>query len=122
MGVSFGGAAVGVTYAANTGSYTKIGRQVTATGYLQLSSKGSSTGDARITGLPFTINNSDAAAATAGVRFNLVTFANQFQAWGQSNTTTVFLEEITISGVVSNITDADFANNSQVNFSLTYFV
>jgi hypothetical protein len=29
MGVSFGGASVGVTYNANTGTYTKVGRQVT---------------------------------------------------------------------------------------------
>jgi hypothetical protein len=72
--------------------------------------------------LPFTINNSDLATCTAGIRFNLVTFANQFQAWGQANTTTVNLEEITVLGIVSTLTDADFANNSQVIFSLTYFV
>jgi len=122
MGVSFGGASVGVTYAANTGGYTKIGRQVTATGYLQLSSKGSSTGVARITGLPFTINNSDAATSSASIRFNIVTFANQFQAWGQANSTLVNLEEITEAGTVTSLTEADFANNSQVIFSLTYFV
>ena len=34
MGISFGGASVGVTYGANTGNYTKIGRQVTVVGYL----------------------------------------------------------------------------------------
>jgi hypothetical protein len=57
MGVAFGGASVGVTTSLNTGTYTKIGRQVTLNGYLQLTSKGSSTGVAVITGLPFTIPN-----------------------------------------------------------------
>jgi hypothetical protein len=33
MGVSFGGASVGVTTSANTGTYTKIGRQVTVNGF-----------------------------------------------------------------------------------------
>jgi hypothetical protein len=43
MGIAFGGASVGVTYAtANAGKYTKIGRQVTVTGYIELlTSKGS---------------------------------------------------------------------------------
>jgi hypothetical protein len=44
MGIAFGGAAVGVTASSNTGTYTKIGRQVTVNGYLALTSKGSSTG------------------------------------------------------------------------------
>jgi hypothetical protein len=36
MGIAFGGASVDVTYSANTGTYTKIGRQVTVSGYLAL--------------------------------------------------------------------------------------
>jgi hypothetical protein len=39
MGVSFGGASVGVTYNANTGTYTKIGRQVTVNGILNFQAK-----------------------------------------------------------------------------------
>jgi hypothetical protein len=43
--ISFGGASVGVTYAASrAGQYTKIGRQVTATAYILLTNKGTSTG------------------------------------------------------------------------------
>lgn len=45
--LNFGGAATGITYAAGTsGRYTKIGRLVTATANLVLSSKGSATGSA----------------------------------------------------------------------------
>jgi hypothetical protein len=53
-GLTFGGAAVGITYgASNGGRYTKVGRLVTASFLLQLSAKGSSTGTAILTGLPF---------------------------------------------------------------------
>src|SRR5260221_14348861 len=56
-GVAFGGAAVGVTYATQSGTYVKIGSQVTAWFSMTLTSKGSSTGAATITGLPFTMAN-----------------------------------------------------------------
>jgi hypothetical protein len=121
--ISFGGASVGVTLnAANAASYTKIGRQVTVNGYLILTSKGSSTGTARLTGLPFTVANTNGTYSAATLRFQGITFTNQFQGFANVNTTTVEFEEITLLGAVTNITNADFANDSQIIFSLTYFV
>ena len=122
MGVSFGGLSVGVTYSQNTGTYTKIGRQVTVNGLLQLTSKGSSTGSAKITGLPFTIANTHGNYSPPSLRFTNITFINQFQGYGDINTTTIPLEEITSLGVLSNLTDADFVNNSDILLSFTYFV
>jgi len=122
MGITFGGASVGVTTSANTGTYTKIGRQVTVNGYIDLSSKGSSTGAARITGLPFIIAAPASNLGTASLRLENITFTNQFQAYGGTNTTSILLEEVTVLGTVSDITDADFANNSKVLVNLTYFV
>jgi hypothetical protein len=121
--ISFGGASVGVTLnAANAASYTKIGRQVTVNGYLILTSKGSSAGTARITGLPFTVANTNGTYSAATLRFSNITFANQLQGFANVNTTTIEFEETTEAGVVTNITNADFANDSQIIFSLTYFV
>jgi len=122
MGVSFGGAAVGVTYAVNTGTYTKIGRQVTVNGYLALSSKGSSTGTALLTGLPFTIANSQSNLSTASLWLNGVSFSNQHQAVGKVNSTSVEFWEIIEAGVATALTDADFANDSNVIINFTYFV
>jgi hypothetical protein len=122
MGVAFGGASAGVTYSNNTGTYTKIGRQVTVNGYLALSSKGSSTGTAVITGLPFTIPNVLANYAAVSVYLYEVTFANQYQSGGNINTTTVGLTEITEAGAVSSLNDANFANNSEIIINFTYFV
>jgi len=122
MGVSFGGAAVGVTYGANTGKYTKIGRQVTATGYIELSSKGSSTGAATITGLPFTIPSGTSSFVPATLWLKTITFANQYQGYGAISDTSIVLGELTILGVFTALTDADFANSSEIMVSFTYFV
>jgi hypothetical protein len=122
MSLTFGGASVGVNYGDRTGTYTKIGRQVTATGYMSLSSKGSSTGAAAITGLPFTIQNSIPAYGVPSVRFSSVTFANQFFAESIINTTTIAFSEITSLGTTSSLTNADFADNSTIIVTLTYFV
>jgi hypothetical protein len=122
MGVSFGGASVGVTYSQNIGTYTKIGRQVTVNGYIVLTSKGSSTGGANITGLPFTIANNNPNYSAATFRFANITFANQFIGYGEINSTAIDLNEVTELGGLSAITDADFANNSTIMVSFTYFV
>jgi len=122
MGVSFDGASAGVTTSINTGTYTKIGRKVTVNGQITLTSKGSSTGNANITGLPFTIANSSGNYSAPSFWFTNITFANQFIAYGIINTTSIDLSEITEAGVVSGITNADFANNSSIIVSFTYFV
>ena len=122
MGVSFGGASVGVTTSVSTGTYTKIGRQVTVNGLLILTSKGSSTGSAKITGLPFTIVNSTANYTAASLRLTNINFTDQFQGYGDINTTIIALEEVTMLGAVTDLTNADFANNSAALVSLTYFV
>jgi hypothetical protein len=121
LGVTFGGAAVGVTTSNNTGTYTKIGRQVTVNGYLSLTNKGSSAGSARITGLPFTVPNSVGNYSSATLWFYNISFANQYQAYGIVNTTTISLNEITDAGVFTDLTNADFANDSEIMVSLTYF-
>jgi hypothetical protein len=122
MGIAFGGASVGVTTTNNTGTYTKIGRQVTVNGVLTLSSKGSSSGTATVTGLPFTIGNSNPNFASASLWLINISFVNQFQAYGNKNTTTIVLTESTSLGTVTDLSEADFANNSEVMVNFTYFV
>lgn len=55
--LAFGGASVGITYAAQVGRYVKISNTIHAMGRIALSANGSSVGDATITGLPFTSAN-----------------------------------------------------------------
>jgi hypothetical protein len=122
MGVAFDGASAGVTYSQNTGTYTKIGRQVTVNGRMDLTSKGSSTGDAAITGLPFTVPNNVANNSAASLVLISVSFANQFEGFAVENSTIISLFETTILGALTTLTNADFANNSAIVVSLTYFV
>ena len=55
--VKFDGGVAGQSYAYQTGTYTKIGRQVFFSCYLQFNNKGTSAGNARLYGLPFTAAN-----------------------------------------------------------------
>jgi len=65
--ILIGGASTGITYTAQVGRYTKIGRMVIATGNLQLSSKGSLSGAVQVGGLPFNaLNDGIYASATVG--------------------------------------------------------
>ena len=116
MGISFGGGTTGITYSANTGYYTKIGNIVTRSGSVQFSNKGSSTGDALITGLPFTVGYS----AAVSFSFYLITFANQFMGYANASTTTIMLMEITEAGTRTTLTNADFQDTSQIILNCTY--
>jgi hypothetical protein len=122
IGITFGGASVGVTTLNNTGTYTKIGRQVTVNGRLSLTSKGSSTGSAEISGLPFTIGNTQSNYSAPSFRLANISFTNVPQAFGLINGTSIALEEITILGADSALTNADFVNTSDIMLSFTYFV
>ena len=53
-----GSGATGQTYTRTNGAYTKVGRQVTCTFEVELAAKGTVSGSALISGLPFTVGNS----------------------------------------------------------------
>jgi hypothetical protein len=122
LGLSFGGGTTGIAYSANSGTYTKIGRQVTVNGYIALSSKGSSAGSVAITGLPFPIPSTSPYYAPPSLWLNNVSFANQFTGYTQLSTSQIRLNELTEAGVFSDLTDGNFANNSEIMVSMTYFV
>jgi hypothetical protein len=88
-----------------------------------LTSKGSSAGIARITGLPFSIGTAtNQFFSAASLWINNISFLNQFQARGGVGTTNIELWEVTTIGGLSNLTDLEFANNSEFLISFTYFV
>lgn len=122
MGISFGGNSVGATYANNTGTYTKIGRQVTVNGLVEFSNKGTSTGLAAISGLPFPIGSAVANYVAGSAYFGAVTFLGQFQVFAISSESRVRLRDVSSLGVISDLNETNFANNSTVMIGLTYFV
>jgi hypothetical protein len=122
LGVSFGGSSVGVTYSYQGGYYTKIGNLVTVTGYCQLTSKGAQAGTALLTGLPFLVENNNAAIGTASLLLSVVSFANQFVGYTSANSSTVSLCEVSEAGTTSSLTNADFANGSYLVLTISYRV
>lgn len=122
--LSFGGASTGITYASGytNGRYTRIGNRVFIQGAIILSNKGSATGDASINGLPFTSLNALDAYPAISLAFRNVTYANQFQGLVIANSTRIDLFEITEAGVVTSLTNADFANSSEIQFSANYCI
>ena len=122
MGITFGGGSAGITYNNNLGTYTKIGRQVTVNGWVNISAIGSSTGAARITGLPFTVANTDANYAGTAMACNKIAFANQLQAFAERGQNTILLTQVTEAGVESTVPETNFQVGSYAIISLTYFV
>ena len=60
--LTIGGSSTGITYSISpqSGTYTKIGRQVTLNGYMTLTSDGSLSGGFLLQGLPFTCGAGEA--------------------------------------------------------------
>ncbi len=115
--LQFGDAKVGVTYGTQEGTYTKIGRQVTLNCGIVLTSKGSSTGVTTVKGAPFTAGNTYNICIC---RLGGVAFANVFIA--NLATSTIYLEEATEAGVISNLSHADFTDTSTIFLNVTYLL
>lgn len=119
--ISFGGASTGVTYDAQSGWYTRVGNLVTVQCIVFLSSKGSSTGNVEISGLPFATTGNNFKRNGAYGFFDRVT---PCQVLTNASATTFTLNTLS-SGPLSSsasLTDADFANNSYMSITFSYFV
>ena len=121
LGFAFGGACVGMTTSINCGKYTKIGRQVSITGAIVLTCKGSSTGDATVYGLPYLIGNTNGHYSSAAFRNGDICFTGQFVGYGAINSSYIVLNQMSNAGVLSGINNNNFINASTMLISFTYF-
>lgn len=112
-GLSFGGASVGMTFSTQVGRYIRIGSLVWFDINITLSAKGTSVGNALVTGLPFTsVNASPSVAAPVGYATALAASATTaLVAIININATTIQIHRFT-AGASVQITDADFGNTS----------
>ena len=122
--VTFGGASVGITYNTSfTGAtYNKIGNRVFVSGYLVLTNKGSSTGIAAISNLPFTSESGNTRYLGASFGGSNFTFANQFCAVIAPSSTNIQLNEVTEAGARTDLTNSDFTDSTDLFFSADYTV
>lgn len=119
-GLTFGGASVDMTFANQVGRYTKIGRAVIINGILTLSAKGSSTGAARVTGLPFANNAS--LPFQCALLCDTITFAGEITANCPVSVSTIDLWECPETGTVVQLDDPNFAATSSVRLTGHYTV
>jgi hypothetical protein len=121
-GFAFGGSSTGMVYDSNlSGIYRRIGKLVFASAYINLTTKGSGTGGATITGLPFTVNSTtEGCGSPASIRTASITFTGQIQPLTFAGTTSIYLYSTTLLGVSSALTDADFNNASSCYVSIVY--
>jgi hypothetical protein len=122
--ITFGGASVGITY--NTiytgATYTKIGNRVCISGFILITSKGSSTGNASIANLPFTSESGNTRYLGVAIGGSAFTYANQFWATISPNTTSIVLQQSLENGVQSAITNSNFTGGTELYFSATYTI
>jgi len=112
--VEFGGGTTSITYSHNLGRYTKIGNIVTADLQIIMTSKGSSTGAATITTLPFTVNGNDFSGIEIGLVYNMSAVPNDGYVTG----TTFYLYNRTTTNTATD--NDDFADNTRIAIRVTY--
>lgn len=112
--LTFGNAAVGMTFAAGgqDGRYIRLGRLVMATYRLELSAKGSSTGTARLTGLPVVAGVADDVGLHAiEIATNMAGLTSPPTGYVDSGSTIARLFDWGATGTVT-LDDGNFTNTT----------
>lgn len=115
--LQFGGGTTGITYSTRTGTYWRIGKMVYVRCQLVLTSKGSSTGTAQITGAPITAGTGPVAwfGVVSWPNFNTITAPPIVRI---SSTTFVLADQVGTGA--ANLNDTHFANNTNLTFEGWY--
>jgi len=109
--LAFGGASTGITYTTQLGRYLQMGKYVFFQITLQLSNKGSSTGNAAVTGLPATsknVTNDYVTVPLVGGGFSAISFTPI--GYIAPNTTSLIPTRGVVAGTLTVLTDAEFTN------------
>jgi hypothetical protein len=122
--LQFGAANVGMV-GTFSGAYTKIGNTVYVRGYVAVTNKGSSTGAARITNLPFTVGTVGQPFCPGAIYISGTSIAPGLLLTAQLNVNTVNIDMNAVnpnSGVDSQMSDTQFNAAGSFWFSATYTV
>lgn len=122
--LQFGGLSAGQTYLYQTGRYVKIGKNVYINLYIYMSDIGTSTGNARIAGLPFPTESVSGYDyyIPAGMRnkFTLTSGSLPYGYIGQGYSEIDLYQTSTSGGGPFQLTKSSFANLFEVNFNFWY--
>lgn len=117
-GITFSGGSAGLTYASRSGVYTKVGRLVNVGWFIELSAKGSSTGSALITGLPFAVT-SWLNGGSLGYYSGMTGLGGSPIVQGRSGETAISLWNPGAAAVAS-VTHANLTDSTYLYGSVTY--
>lgn len=115
--LTFGGAAVGMTYGAVSGAYTRIGRRYFVDLTITLTAKGSSTGAAEINGLPGGAIVAPNRMVNVGRWISMTGLTGIIQGFAIANKIQLFQSGAASSAI---LTDASFTNTSTIQVSVNY--
>ena len=128
--VTFGGGSSGQSYSIRVGRYVKLGSLVHIQCHVEFSDKGSSSGTAKIAGLPFTIRNGTNDFPSAVMAFKDHGSSSSgpgsissFMVFGDPNNTTLDIAREQLNDSTSEMNDAtngNFADNTQFMLTMTY--
>lgn len=122
--LTFGGTSTGITYTTQEARYTQIGNMLFFTVYIDLSSKGSSTGTAAIAGLPVDVGGISSQSCFA--ELDVITYTAGYTApflfpiTGVSRTAQLWQSGPAVSTIV--LTDTNFDNTSNIRAQGFYFI
>ena len=128
--VTFGGNSAGQSYHNQVGRYVKIGRLVQIQCFIYFSNKGTSTGTAKITGLPFPFRNQSNCWQAAKIGYwNAGNSGagpgsiSDFMAYGEINQNQMNIQRQEMNSTAAAINDAthdNLANNTDFMLSMSY--
>lgn len=123
--LQFGGSTTGISYSARDGHYYQLGAVVIVTGTIELSSKGTATGNATLAGLPAAAADNLAGTGIEGggvaqVAANL-TGSNGGISMTVVGSDLVLYEDDGAGGGSAQLTDATFTNTTVLRFFAVYF-
>lgn len=125
--LQFGGASTGITYSAQTGKYTRVGNVIHWAITLDLTSKGTATGNATISGLPYvnygtppTTVPATAIGGISGITLPSNAFGIQATIIGATNQ--IQLRASSSAVGVTPITDSNFSNGAVIRAEGKYFI
>lgn len=122
--LNFAGGTTGITYASfgQVGTYVKVGKNVTVTVWIQLTTKGSSTGIAYINNLPFTSHaNTNGYAGAAIAHWGGISTVTWVALYLTPNSTQlIFSGGIPPSGTNSALTNNNIGDGTYILTTFTY--
>jgi len=116
--LQFGGGSTGITYVTQTGKYSRIGNLVFIAMEISLSSKGSSTGTAAITGLPVT--SATGINQTFAVNYQATTYTGQPMVLLNTATTSLLLYHMDSAANPTQLTNTNFNGGDTIRITGFY--